>query len=79
MQRKYLESLRDPQGNSVTYERVGTCCPYADTKSAFGLAIVDKYEIEYRDASNNKQRLVLYISFYDYEEPKAIKGFTLEN
>jgi|GEM_PF-3683543 len=27
-QRKYLESLRDAQGKSVSYERKGSCCAY---------------------------------------------------
>ncbi len=78
-QRKYLESLRDAQGKKVSYERKGSCCPYNTTSpyAMFGGGMLDIYEITYRDESNKKQKVKIYITFYDYETPKAIKGFTL--
>ena len=78
-QRKYLESLRDAQGEKVTYERKGSCCPYNTSSpwAMFGGGMLDKYEIKYRDENNKKQKAIIYITFYDYEKPKAIKGFTL--
>jgi hypothetical protein len=78
-QRKYLESLRDAQGKRISYERQGSCCPYPSTSptAMFGGGILDIYEITYRDEKNKKKKINVYITFYDYETPKAIKGFTL--
>ncbi len=79
-QRQYLESLRDAQGKKVTYERLGSCCPYPSSSpgAMFGGGMLDIYEIRYKDAEDKKQKVSVYISFYDYEKPKAIKGFTFE-
>lgn len=76
-QKKYLEALRDAQGKSISYERKGSCCPYPSENGFEGHALLDRYEVKYRDVDNKKQKLILYISFYDYEEPKAVRGFTL--
>jgi hypothetical protein len=79
-QRNYLESLRDAQGKKVTYERLASCCPFPSSspKALFGSGMLDIYIISYRDANNKKKNVSVYISFYDYERPKAIKGFTMK-
>jgi hypothetical protein len=76
-QRAYLESLRDAQGKRISYVRKGSCCPYpTNSPSAmFGGGMLDVYEITYRDADDNPKKVNVFISFYDYEEPKPIKGF----
>jgi hypothetical protein len=76
-QKKYLEALRDAQGKAVSYVRKGSCCAYPSENGFEGQALLDRYEVQYRDADNKKQKAILYISFYDYEEPKTVKGFTL--
>lgn len=76
-QRKYLESLRDAQGRSVSYERRGSCCAYPSENGFDGYALLDRYEVKYRDAEDKTKKVVVYISFYDFEETKAVKGFTL--
>jgi hypothetical protein len=76
-QKKYLEALRDAQGKAVSYERNGSCCAYPSANGFEGHALLDWYEVKYRDTDNKKKKAILYISFYDYEEPKAVKGFTL--
>jgi hypothetical protein len=78
-QREYLEALRDAQGKRISYERKGHCCAYPSRNGFDGQALLDKYEVTYRDGANKKQKTILYISFYDYEEPRAVKGFTLVN
>ena len=77
-QRAYLEKLRDAQGNKVTYERLGSCCPYkTDSPAAIlGGGMLDIYEITCRDSNNDKKKVKVYITFYDFEEPKPIEGFT---
>ncbi len=76
-QRAYLELLRDGQGNMVSYKRLGGgCCPYKSANAIIGdYALVDSYEVTYKDEKGKKQKSILYISFYDYEDPLIPIGF----
>jgi tetratricopeptide (TPR) repeat protein len=74
-QKTYLNLLRDAQGKPLKYQRLGGCCPYPSPNGFMGSAMVDKYEITYKDAKGTVQKKVVYISFYDYETPKILQGF----
>ena len=76
-QRAYLELLRDVHGNLVAYKRVGGgCCPYKSANALIGdYALVDTYEVTYKDEKGEKRKAIIYISFYDYEEPLIPIGF----
>ena len=69
-QKMYFSLLRDSNGNSVKFKRIASCCPYASKGSVLGMAMCDKYEVEL-----DGEIKILYISFYDYEEPKIPLGF----
>lgn len=79
-QQKYLESLRDAQEKKITYYREGSCCPYPSTspEAISGGGMLDIYVINYRDAANKKKTIQVYITFYEYEEPKPVKGFSFK-
>lgn len=68
-ERTYLSMLRDNKGEPLNYKRTGSCCAYRNTRSAFGMALCDRYE-----AVIDGKVKALYISFYDYEEPKIPQG-----
>ena len=76
-QRAYLELLRDGQGEPVKYKRVGGgCCPYKSKNAIYGdYALVDSYEVSYKNKKGKKKKVIIYISFYDYEEPMIPVGF----
>ncbi len=74
-QRDYLELLRDAQGKSIKYQRVGSGWPYDSKNAIFGKAMVDNYEIEYLNEKGKKKKANIYISMYDYEEPMIPFGF----
>lgn len=74
-QRAYLELLRDPKGNPVKYERIGSCCEYKSENGLMGFALLDQYKIGYTDENGNPATAVVYISFYDFEEPMILMGF----
>jgi hypothetical protein len=62
-ERAYLDNLRGPNGESITYERTGSL-PFGDT-------ILDAFEIK-----GLSQSVTLYIDEYNYTEPRAPVGFT---
>jgi hypothetical protein len=64
-ERAYLDTLRGPDGQSITYERMGSM-NYGDT-------ILDIYEVSYAGLA---EPIVLYIDMYTYREPQAPVGFT---
>ncbi len=79
-QRAYLNLLRDSQGMPVTYERTGSCCDYKSENGLFGIAKTDEYEVTYLNKKGKKKKVKLYISFYDFEDPKVPVGFrTIED
>lgn len=80
-QRAYLSLLRDGQGKPVKFTRVGGgCCPYKSANALFGdYALVDTYEVKYKDEKGKSKKTILYISFYDYEEPMIPVGFSVDS
>ena len=74
-QEAFLKLLRDGQGNEVTYTRLGSCCRYSSSKSAMGFAMLDSYEVKYKDEKGKKKKVVLYTSFYEYDAPRIPVGF----
>ncbi len=65
----YLSMLRDSKGEALKYKRMGSCCAYMNTRSVMGMALCDRYELEIDGKIKS-----LYISVYDYEEPKIPQG-----
>lgn len=72
---KYLRRLTGPNGESIAYERLGSCCHFETKNSAFGSGMLDRYEIEIDGDSVKK---ILYINMYDEEKVYAPKGFLLD-
>jgi tetratricopeptide (TPR) repeat protein len=73
--RAYLDLLRDSQGKPIKYNRLGSCCPYNSPNGLLGSAMLDKYEITFLNEIEKEESKIIYISFYDYEEPMIICGF----
>lgn len=74
--RMYLDLLRDPGGRAVQYTFAGSCCPYTSANGLLGkTALLDKYEISYRAADGSKKKDIVYISYFDFEEPMILPGF----
>ncbi len=74
-QRAFLNLLRDSQGNTIHYTRVGSCCEYESEYGIFGIAKSDIYEIFYLNKKGERVQTKLHISFYEYEEPMIPMGF----
>ena len=60
---KYLNSLRAPNGQPITYSRVGTCCPFKSANSPFdGEALLEVYELSIPGVAAGKR---IYFNWYD--------------
>lgn len=74
-QRAYLDLLRDKQGKPISYERLGSCCDYKSEHGFFGIGKLDQYQLTYVNEKGKEKKTIVFISFYDYEEPQIIIGF----
>lgn len=71
---RYFASLAGPNGETVEFVRLGSCCGYKSENALFGdYALLDKYQLTYEGL---KEPLIFYISFYDEEEVFIPKGLT---
>ena len=72
--RMFLSALRGPEGQGVTFKRLGSCC-FFDTPNGLigGKGMLDKYELSYQGL---KAPIILYINMYDFEQPKVPVGFS---
>jgi len=74
-QQRYLNALRGPGGEPVTYSRRGSCCPFK-TPNGFvnNTGVLDAYTVTWKGRS---KPMVIYLNFYEEGWLKAPKGFTV--
>lgn len=71
---EYLNGLRGPSGEPITYERLGSCCPFKTPNAMIeGIGLLDAFRVTY---AGQARPSVIYIDFYD-EAPLSVPvGFT---
>lgn len=77
-ERAYLDNLTGPNGEPISYSRIGSCCEFETENSPFGGGLLDKYEITYEGI---EEPVILYLNMYDPDEDgkvEAPEGFKLE-
>ncbi len=74
-ERRFLNALAGPNGEFVSYTRVGSCCAFKSKKGFMGKALLDRYEVSWDGLD---EPLIIYINMYDYGELKAPVGFTIK-
>lgn len=72
-ERRFLNALLGPNGETVTYRRQGSCCPVESKNGMMGMAMLDKYEVKY---DGLEKPVIIYINMYDPGILKAPVGFT---
>lgn len=70
----YLNALRGPKGEPVTYERRGACCEFEDKSLPLGGGLLDVYKLQV-DGSNDV--LTLYVDMYRSGPPQVPAGLTM--
>ena len=73
MERWFLDQLAGPKGESVTYERIGSCCGFETPNGFMGIGMLDKYRVYIAGDPTPK---TLFLNMYDFEEPLIPHGFT---
>ena len=71
-ERKYLNSLTGPNGEKVSFDRLGSCCAFQTGNSSFGGGMLDRYAVTYE---GKKDTVTLYLNMYDKAKLKAPLGF----
>ncbi|MGA9211531.1 2-dehydro-3-deoxyphosphooctonate aldolase [Kaistella sp.] len=74
-ERKYLNSLSGLNGESVTYNRIGSCCFFKSNSSPMGGGLLDKYAVSYE---GKKDTVVLYLNRYEKGKLLAPVGFKMK-
>lgn len=74
-ERKFLNALAGPNGEKVSYNRAGSCCPMKSKNGFMGVAMLDKYRVTWE---GSKDTVSIYINMYDNGPLKAPVGFTIK-
>jgi hypothetical protein len=69
----YLNSLRGPKGEPVTYERRGACCEFEDKSLTRGGGLLDVYDIQ---VDGGSKTITIYVDMYRMGSPQLPVGFT---
>ena len=72
---EYLQFLRGPEGQELSFKRRGSCCSFEDATLPMKGGLLDMYEVTYDGA---KEPATLYLDMYRREEPHAPAGFRLD-
>jgi len=69
-ERRFLNALCGPNGESIEYYRIGSCCPFKTKNSEWG-GMLDMYDVKYKGL---EESLIIYINMYDSDTLKVPVG-----
>lgn len=73
--KRFLNALTGPKGETITYKKLESCCPFPSKRGDSGAGFLDIYEINY---SGLKKPLKLYFNIYEKGYLFVPKGFELK-
>lgn len=73
--KRFLNALTGPKGETITYKKLESCCPFPSKRGDSGAGFLDIYEINY---SGLKKPLILYFNIYEKGYLFVPKGFELK-
>lgn len=73
--KRFLDALTGPKGETITYKKLESCCPFPTKRGESGAGFLDIYEITY---SGLKKPLKLYFNIYEKGYLFVPKGFELK-
>ncbi len=72
-ERRFLNALLGSHGESVSYNRTGSCCRFNSPGGFMGGGLLDRYEVKIEGTATT---VIIYINMYDKGILRAPKGFT---
>ena len=58
----FLNALKGPQGETLSYEKTGNCCPFPSKKTEMGVGLLTLYQIKWKGLKNP---ITLYFNSYE--------------
>ncbi|HEX5653307.1 MAG TPA: hypothetical protein VFX58_09545 [Chitinophagaceae bacterium] len=74
-ERRFLNALLGPNGETVSYSRKGSCCPFKTPNGFSGAGLLDRYEVSYEGL---EKPVYIFINMYDFGELRAPRGFSFK-
>lgn len=74
-ERRYLNSLMGPNGETLNFFRAGSCCGQKSKNGLMGYAMLDKYMVYWKGCEDT---LAIYINMYDSTELMAPIGLKVK-
>lgn len=70
-ERRFLNALTGPNGEAISYERIGSCCQFKTPNGFMGSGLLNQYEVRWE---GQQQPIVLYTNMYEYDSLKVPMG-----
>jgi len=74
-ERRFLNALSGPNGEKISYYRIGSCCAFKTPNGFDNAGLLDKYSITYE--GSNKE-IILFINMYDSGKLQVPVGLKLK-
>jgi len=74
-QQRFLNALAGPNGESISYTKVETCCPFPTKRNAIGAGFLDVYELKWE---GQKTPLKIYLNMHEKGTLMVPMGLTLK-
>ncbi len=74
-QRRYLNALAGPKGETITYKKIETCCPFPTKNIEIGVGLLDVYEISW---PGQKEPFILHLNYFERGPLMVPVGLTLK-
>ncbi len=72
-ERRFLNGLNGPDGEELSYERTGSCCPFKTKNGIMGGGLLDRYAITWEGQT---EPVYIYINMYDAGDLYVPVGLT---
>ncbi|HEX9151486.1 MAG TPA: 2-dehydro-3-deoxyphosphooctonate aldolase [Flavobacterium sp.] len=74
-QERFLNALAGPKGETITYTKLESCCPFPTKNTDLGAGFLDVYEVKW---TGLKKPIKLYLNIYEKGILMVPVGFSLK-
>ncbi len=72
----FFNALAGKSGETITYKKIESCCPFPTKKNTVGAGMLDIYEITFE---KNDKKVKLYFNIFEKGKIMCPKGFSIKN